>query len=71
MEQFHLRSDDAELILSIKYEQSRAGLSKSGAVELLLRAGVEQMRWRREQEAIMVYTSAQLLSTAEQEVEQE
>lgn len=51
MEQFHLRTDDEELILSIKYEQRRAKLSKSGAVELLVRAGIEHLRQEREHAA--------------------
>lgn len=51
MEQFHLRTDDVELILSIRHEQRRAGLSRSRAVDLLVRAGVEHLRMLREQAA--------------------
>lgn len=60
MEQFHFRTDDAELILSIRHEQRRAGLSrKSEIVELLLRAGLEQLRGLREQTALESYERAE------------
>lgn len=52
MEQYHLRTDDVELVLSIEHERRRAGLSKSRAMEMLVRAGLEQLRWRREQELL-------------------
>lgn len=64
-EQYHLRTDDVMLIDAIAFEQRRAGLSKSGVMLELVRAGLEQMRWRREQEAIMVYKVAQELSREE------
>lgn len=58
-EQYHLRTDDSMLIDAIAHEQRRAGLSKSAVMLELVRAGLEQMRWRREHEAFMVYKIAQ------------
>lgn len=52
MKQFHFRTEDEELILSIEHEQRRAGLSGSAAVQALVRSGIEHSRWLREQEAL-------------------
>lgn len=50
-EQYHLRTNDPELILSIRHEQSRAQLNKSEVLELLVRAGIEHLRQEREHAA--------------------
>lgn len=56
-EQYHLRTEDAELIRSIEYERKRTGLSKSRVIRLLVEAGIEHLRQEREHAAQQAFAN--------------
>lgn len=67
MQQYSFRSDDDVLRAGVEHEQSAAKCSRSAAVLALVLEGLAFRRWRREQEAIMVYKSAQEVEHGEGE----